>query len=265
MGRFIWTHLISCVCSVLQVPLSISRITRIFYGRASFIKELRTHSQEPVVMQTDQTDLWQDHTRSGNLLPRDGIVEYRGDLFDSRESDSLFQALRASIDWQHDEVIMFGRRRVLSRMVAWQGDESFSYIYAGTSKTATQWTPELLPIKERVERTSAVRFNSCLLNFYQDGSEGMGWHSDDESSLGRNPVIASVSFGSERVFKFKHRATKEVVAVALGHGSLLMMKGATQHHWVHALPKSTRISSPRINLTFRLFTGAPTGRHGEQG
>ena len=135
------------------------------------------------------------------------------------------------------------------------GDAGFTYSYSGTSKTASSWTPPLLRIRERVETCCGHEFNSCLLNLYHDGSEGMGWHSDDEKTLGRNPVIASVSFGAERPFRFKHRVTKEVVPLILESGSLLVMKGETQHHWVHALPKTKKITSPRINLTFRAFLG----------
>ena len=180
---------------------------------------------------------------AGPLLNRDGIVEYRPSLFSSAESEELFGALLTTTPWQHDEVILFGQKRVLPRKVAWHGDGDFSYSYSGTSKTASPWSPALL------------LFNSCLLNLYHDGSEGMGWHSDDEKTLGRNPVIASVSFGAERIFKLKHRETKEVISVLLENGSLLVMKGETQHHWLHAMPKTKKITTPRINLTFRTFLG----------
>jgi len=190
-----------------------------------------------------------------NLLPRDGVVEYFGRVFSLEESDSLFQELLATSPWQSDEVILFGKRRILSRKVAWMGDAGFTYSYSGTSKTASPWTPPLLPIRERVKELGGHAFNSCLLNLYHDGSEGMGWHSDDEKTLGRNPVIASLSFGAERPFRFKHRITKEVLPLTLENGSLLVMKGETQHHWLHSLPKTTKVNAPRINLTFRSFAG----------
>jgi len=193
-----------------------------------------------------------------NLLPRDGIVEYLGRVFSSEESDTLFHELLATSPWQEDEVILFGQKRILSRKVAWMGDAGFTYSYSGTSKTTSPWTPALMQVKERVELRTTQRFNSCLLNLYHDGSEGMGWHSDDEKTLGRNPVIASVSFGAERIFKLKHRKSKEVVSVLLEQGSLLMMKGETQHHWVHTMPKTKKVTTPRINLTFRLFVGSPS-------
>jgi alkylated DNA repair dioxygenase AlkB len=199
------------------------------------------------------------HPRTLNLLPRDGVAEYLGKICSPEESPTLFDDLLATSPWQPDEVVLFGRKRILSRKVAWMGDAGFTYSYSGTSKTASPLTSALLLIKKRVEQQCAHRFNSCLMNLYHDGSEGMGWHSDDEKTLGRNPVIASVSFGAERVFKLKHRESKEIVSVLLENGSLLVMKGATQHHWVHAMPKTKKITTPRINLTFRLFVGSQPG------
>ena len=186
-------------------------------------------------------------------------MEYLPSLFSPLESESLFRELLETTPWEEDEVVLFGQRRKLSRKVAWMGDGGFTYAYSGTSKTASRWTPPLILVKERVERRTDHRFNACLLNLYHDGSEGMGWHSDDEKTLGRNPVIASVSFGAERIFKLKHRKSKEVVSVLLEQGSLLVMKGETQHHWVHTMPKTKKVSTPRINLTFRLFVGTQSG------
>lgn len=182
-------------------------------------------------------------------------MEYTPSLFSGTESEDLFNELLATTPWQADEVVLFGQKRILSRKVAWMGDASFTYSYAGTSKTASPWSPVLLLVKERVEQQCSHRFNSCLLNLYHDGSEGMGWHSDDEKTLGHHPVIASVSFGAERVFKLKHRESKDVVSILLENGSLLVMKGETQHRWVHAMPKTKKITTPRINLTFRMFLG----------
>ena len=180
-------------------------------------------------------------------------MEYLGKVFSPKESDALFDDLLATSPWQCDEVILFGQKHILSRKVAWMGNAGFTYSYSGTSKTASPWTTPLLRIRERVEQLSGHPFNACLLNLYHDGSEGMGWHSDDEKTLGRNPVIASVSFGAERPFRFKHRTTKEVIPLILENGSLLVMKAETQHHWLHTLPKTTKVTAPRINLTFRTF------------
>ena len=190
-----------------------------------------------------------------NLLPCDGIAEYSGAIFDKIDSILLLNNLLESILWQQDEVILFGKKRILSRKVAWHGEGNFTYSYSGTSKKANPWTPTLKIILEKVEALSGTRFNSCLLNLYHHGSEGMGWHSDNEKTLGINPVIASVSFGAERIFKLKHRKTGEVVSLKLEQGSLLIMKGETQHHWVHTMPKTKKITAPRVNLTFRLFVG----------
>ncbi len=210
-------------------------------------------SPPQLVLSQDQSSLFTERDRS--LLQRDGLVEYAPSLFDRIESGDLFKELLATTPWQHDEVMLFGQKRVLSRKVAWHGDGDFSYSYSGTSKAAAPWSQALLLIKERVEQQCGYQFNSCLLNLYHDGSEGMGWHSDDEKTLGRNPVIASVSFGAERVFKLKHRESKEIVSVVLENGSLLVMRGETQHHWVHTMPKTKKITTPRINLTFRTFLG----------
>ena len=192
-------------------------------------------------------------------------MTYSGRVFPQEESATLFDDLLATSPWQPDEVILFGRKHDLSRKVAWMGDVGFTYSYSGTSKTASPWTAPVLSIRERVASLCNREFNSCLLNLYHDGSEGMGWHSDDERTLGTNPVIASVSFGAERPFRFKHRVTREVIPVTLENGSLLVMAGPTQHHWLHTLPKSRRVTIPRINLTFRHFLPAESRRGKRRG
>ncbi len=188
-----------------------------------------------------------------NLLPRDGSVLYVGRLLEEAAANESFYVLRAGGFWQNDEVVLFGKRRVLSRKMAWFGD--VPYKYAGAVKLPLPWDAEVLRLKHRVEERSGCLFNSCLLNHYADGSEGMGWHSDDESSLVPGGPIASVSLGAERIFRFKHRRTGEQVELRLQHGSLLLMEGETQAHWVHALPKSLRVREPRVNLTFRRMQG----------
>jgi alkylated DNA repair dioxygenase AlkB len=125
------------------------------------------------------------------------------------------------------------------------------YTYSNATKQALTWTKELSDLKRLVEQITEARFNSCLLNLYHNGNEGMAWHSDDEESLGMNTTIASLSFGAERKFSFKHKQTKQMVSLVLEHGSLLIMKDATQTNWLHSLPKSKKIIRPRINLTFR--------------
>lgn len=187
--------------------------------------------------------------RLKNLLPRDGRVFYCGVLWGAVAADSSLRSLQAADFWRNDEVVMFGKRRILSRKMAWFGDAAYGY--AGAVKQPVAWDAEVLRLKTQVEAASGCGFNSCLLNLYADGGEGMGWHADNESTLIPRATIASVSFGAERIFRFKHRTTLEQVEVVLEHGSLLLMEGETQSHWLHALPKSRRVHSPRINLTFR--------------
>ncbi|RZK84181.1 MAG: alpha-ketoglutarate-dependent dioxygenase AlkB, partial [Pedobacter sp.] len=138
---------------------------------------------------------------------------------------------------------------------AWYGDENYSYTYSRSSKTALPWTAELLELKSIAEQKTGTMFNSCLLNLYHNGDEGMAYHSDDEKALAKNSAIASMSFGAERKFLFKHKQTKETIATFLEHGSLLIMADETQTNWLHRLPPTKKISRPRINLTFRTMLG----------
>jgi alkylated DNA repair dioxygenase AlkB len=186
-----------------------------------------------------------------NLLPCDGVVNYHGRILGEEESKNYYERLGSNVPWQHDEVVIFGKHIITARKVAWYGDAGLSYTYSGTTKQALPWTPELGELKAIAETRSGVVFNSCLLNLYHDGREGMGWHSDDEKSLVRNGCIASMSFGAERKFSFRHKRTRETASVMLESGSLLLMAGETQTHWHHQLPKSAKVNAPRINLTFR--------------
>ncbi|BDS07785.1 DNA methylase [Oceaniferula spumae] len=186
-----------------------------------------------------------------NLLPSDGTVHYHGPVFSPDQADRYLHNLLADIPWKHDEARMFGKHIITARKVAWYGDANFSYTYSGTTKQALPWSDDLLSIKTRIEALTGTQFNSCLLNLYHDGGEGMAWHSDDEKSLGKNTTIASVSFGAERKFSLKHKVSKETVSVELEHGSLLEMKGTTQTHWLHCVPKTKKVTEPRVNLTFR--------------
>jgi alkylated DNA repair dioxygenase AlkB len=187
---------------------------------------------------------------SENLLPSDGIAH----LFEkwlSIETDVLFRALAKEVDWKQDEVVMFGKRITMRRLSAWYGDRPFEYTYSQVSRQALPWTKTLAEIKSEVEKISGETFNSCLLNFYHDGDDYMGWHSDDEPELDPNASIASVSLGAERKFAFKHKRSKETVSTFLKNGSILLMKPPTQEHWLHTLRKSKKVSEGRINLTFR--------------
>lgn len=186
-----------------------------------------------------------------DLLPRDGVAHYYGPIMERKEADRYFQALFGSIAWDHDVVQLFGKRIVTKRKVAWYGDRPFGYTYSNHTRTALPWTEELLALKTSIETLSGERFNSCLLNRYHHGGEGMGWHSDAERELKRDGAIASLSLGAQRIFSFKHKKGGERIKLALEHGSLLIMKGPTQRHWLHSLPPTKGVDSPRINLTFR--------------
>lgn len=186
-----------------------------------------------------------------NLLPKDGIVNYHGVLMDSNEAAGYLDVLLRNILWKQDELYMFGRKIITKRKVAWYGDAPYEYTYSKSIKTAMPWTEELMVLKNKVEMECNEKFNSCLLNLYHNGSEGMGWHSDDENELRPNGAIASLSLGATRKFVFKHKVSKEKVEMELEPGSLVLMKGPVQTHWLHSLPISKRISAPRINLTFR--------------
>ena len=188
-----------------------------------------------------------------NLLPKDGTVNYYGSLFESKEAHLFYSKLLGNIAWKNDEAIIFGKKIITKRKVAWYGDKAYSYTYSKTTKSALPWTTELQILKQRTEDKTGELFNSCLLNLYHDGSEGMSWHSDAEKDLKKNGAIASVSLGAERRFLFKHKSTNEKVELFLENGSLLVMKGETQENWLHRLPTTKKILTPRINLTFRMI------------
>lgn len=186
-----------------------------------------------------------------NLLPKDGDVRYLGKIFTNSEVEDLASQLFKEIEWQNDKAVVFGKLIVTQRLVAWYADEPYSYSYSGTTKTALPWTPLLRDINQRISEACHESFNSCLLNLYPSGADGMAWHSDAERELKKDGTIASLSFGAERRFQFKHKTTKEMVTVFLESGSLLVMQGVTQSHWLHRLPKTPQLKAPRINLTFR--------------
>lgn len=195
--------------------------------------------------------LFHEHPKPFNLLPYDGAVLYFGVVFTPDESDRFFRTLLNYIEWKNDEAMIFGKKIVTKRKVAWYGEQHYSYTYSGVTKYALPWTDELMEIKQKIEETTGETYNSCLLNLYHDGSEGMAWHSDGEKDLKKHGAIASVSFGAERIFAFKHKKTQEKRQFSLQHGSLLVMKDETQDFWLHRLPPTTKVHAPRVNLTFR--------------
>lgn len=190
-----------------------------------------------------------------NLLSHDGIVNYYGKIMSDQEALNFFNNLLNTIEWRNDEAIIYGKHYVTKRKVAWYGDKPFAYSYSNTTKEALPWTTDLQALKTLAEKLSGETYNSCLLNLYHTGEEGMAWHSDAEKTLKKHGAIASFSFGAERKFAFKHKKTADTVSLLLEHGSLLIMKGTTQDHWLHRLPPTTKVKRPRINLTFRTIVG----------
>ena len=186
-----------------------------------------------------------------NWLPFDGTVIYYGPLWTEEQANIYLNRLLNNIEWRKDELMMFGKKIVTKRKVGWYGEKPFKYTYTNSTKEALPWTEELLELKSRIEKESGETFNSCLLNLYHSGAEGMGWHSDDEPELKKNGAIASLSFGAQRKFLFKHKESKQKVELFLEHGSLLIMKDITQSFWQHTLPKSKKVTMLRVNLTFR--------------
>jgi alkylated DNA repair dioxygenase AlkB len=187
-----------------------------------------------------------------NLLPFDGEARLFSHVFTRKESDHYLIELQKNIAWKQEPIKMFGKEVMQPRLTAWYGDPDKAYSYSGITMKPLQWTDTLLKIKEKAEYISGHKFNSVLLNFYRNEQDSMGWHRDNEKELGTDPVIASVSFGAERKFQFRHyKNQKTVISFELGHGSLLLMSGVTQNNWQHRLPKSGLVQKPRINLTFR--------------
>jgi alkylated DNA repair dioxygenase AlkB len=192
--------------------------------------------------------------RSGKPMPDGEVIIYQN-FFEESESDRLLQELLNSINWRQDRIKIFGKEVNLPRLTAWYGDENKSYQYSGITMNPDTWTPTLLSIEERIEKFVKIKFNSVLINLYRNGKDYVSWHSDDEPELGKNPIIASVSFGATRRFQLRHKSNKDLdtVEIALTHGSLLIMKGATQHFWKHQVPKTSKVLTERINLTFRVI------------
>ena len=182
------------------------------------------------------------------------ILEYSPGFFNEQESDEYLDVLTATIQWKQETLTIFGKPVLTPRLTAWYGVEGIGYKYSGKQFYALPWTKELLKIKEKIEMVAKVKFNSVLLNFYRDGNDSMGWHSDNEPELGLNPVIASVNFGQERRFDLRNKADlRKKHQIILGNGSLLIMKGDIQHHWQHQIAKSKQPMKSRINLTFRFI------------
>jgi alkylated DNA repair dioxygenase AlkB len=190
-----------------------------------------------------------DHAAS--ILPKDGSAHYYPKILPGQDSLELMNRLQASLKWESERLMMFGRLVTTRRKVAWVGDPQCNYTYSGIQKIPQAWTSELILVKDQLEKISKAKFNSCLLNLYHDGDDGMGWHSDDEKELDPSSPIASLSLGAKRKFAFRHKKDRETIALFLESGSALIMHAPTQEYWQHALLKTKTVSDIRINLTFR--------------
>jgi alkylated DNA repair dioxygenase AlkB len=186
-----------------------------------------------------------------NILPFDGITNYHGIILSKNQCHFYYQKLMENIQFKNDEAIIFGKKIITKRKVAWYGETAYNYTYSKVTKTANIFTKELLELKEIVEKESGETFNSCLLNLYHSGEEGMAYHSDGEKMLKEHGAIGSLSLGAERKFSFKHKENKQRIDIVLENGSLLVMKKGTQTNWLHRLPPTKKVKTPRINLTFR--------------
>jgi alkylated DNA repair dioxygenase AlkB len=182
----------------------------------------------------------------------DAALDFQPHWLPEAIADAWLRQLEAETPWSQPQVRVFGRWHPVPRQVAWYADPGVVYGYAGLDHAALPWTPLLRLIREEVEAACGQAFNGVLLNRYRDGQDSMGWHSDDEASLGRNPLIASLNLGAARRFDFRRKGTSRIGhSLELGHGSLLVMAGATQHHWQHQIAKTRKASGLRLNLTFR--------------
>lgn len=184
----------------------------------------------------------------------DSDICYYPNFLNSEKADFYFEVLRKNVVWQHDDITIFGKTYAQPRLTALFGTNRKPYSYSNITMQPYEFTPELLEIKNKIEAKTEVVFTTCLLNLYRDGNDSNGWHADNEKELGKNPVIASITLGQERFFHLKHRTRKEAKhKLLLEHGSLLLMKGETQQHWLHQIAKTKKPIGERINLTFRLI------------
>lgn len=183
-------------------------------------------------------------------------VSYFPRLVAPDEAERLFDELLESTPWSQESVVVYGRRLPQPRLTAWFADDGGSYTYSGLTLAATPWTQCLRRVREAVEAAAGIRFAAALANLYRDGKDSVSWHADDEPELGPTPVIGSVSFGATRAFQLRRRQDHDTKReIALASGSLLVMAGETQRHWVHQIPKTARPVGPRVNVTFRTWIG----------
>lgn len=197
-----------------------------------------------------QPHLWNDGDDFVNVLPYGGEATLWSQFITN--PDEVFEQLLCDVMWEDHFITLFGRSVKEPRQSAWFHTEGLAYRYSQSERIAQTFTPLLNDIMTRCAETANATFNSVLANLYRDGTDSMGWHADDEPELGREPVIASVSLGAERRFDFRHRESGDTASVVLPHGSLLVMRGQSQHQWVHRIARTKKVQTPRVNLTFRL-------------
>lgn len=195
------------------------------------------------------------------ILPFDGSAMLHPWVLGDLGGEDVRDRLIAQLPWQSNTIRVFGVEHVEPRLVSWHGDPGAAYSYSGLQMTVNEWTPLLLELRGICERLAGTSFNSVLVNLYRDGNDKVGWHADDEPELGPEPVIASLSLGATRRFRFRHRETGETVSTELGSGSLVVMSGLSQKCWVHEVPRQKRVTAPRINLTFRRVRTAGHSSH----
>ena len=185
------------------------------------------------------------------LIIDDGWILFEEQFYTQKESAVLYDELLKTLNWSQGEITLFGKHYPTPRLEAFYADENLNYSYSGQHLVRQDFNSILLEIKNKLEKKSGFTFNSVLANYYRDGLDSNGWHADNEKELGKNPLIASLSFGAERRFDLKHSTSIKRLHLPLKEGSLLIMGGEIQHHWKHQIAKSKRINSGRINLTFR--------------
>ena len=199
-------------------------------------------------------DLFSDPQLS---LP-DAQLDFQAHWLDMATADSWLRQLLAETPWEQPQVRLYGRLHAVPRLVAWYGDEDAAYRYSGLLHRPLPWTPLLAQIRQRLQAAVGQPLNGVLLNYYRDGNDSMGWHSDDEAELGADPTIVSLNLGGTRRFDLRRKGQSRIGhSLALGHGSLLVMGGPTQHYWQHQVAKTRRPCAPRLNLTFRLIRSTP--------
>jgi alkylated DNA repair dioxygenase AlkB len=202
----------------------------------------------------EQLNLFDEPQEYGKPIRIDnGEYIYIPDFYNREKANRFLEAFVNDIEWNQESMNMYGRQVLFPRLTAWYGDNDKPYSFSGITLQPKPWSKELLEIKQDIEPLSHAVFNSVLLNLYRDGNDSISWHTDAEKELGINPVIASVNFGAERAFQLRHIETKEKIEIVLKHGSLLIMQGELQHYWQHQVPKTKKVDSKRVNLTFRVI------------